>query len=82
MEVDEEDLYTLKINFKGKKTVGKAIKRINVKKFKREVYNGCKFVLKYRSPYYIFFVSFFGSGENVHKINIRTNSYLIWRREL
>jgi len=31
-EVDEEDLYTLKINFKGKRTVGKANKRINVEK--------------------------------------------------
>jgi len=26
MEVDEEDLYTLKINFKGKRAVGKANK--------------------------------------------------------
>jgi len=31
-EVDEEDLYTLNINFKGKRTVGKANKRINVEK--------------------------------------------------
>ena len=30
--VDKEDFYTLKINFKGKRTVGKANKRINVKK--------------------------------------------------
>jgi len=32
MVVDEEDLYTLKINFKGKRTVGKASKGINVEK--------------------------------------------------
>ena len=32
IEVDEEDLYTLKINCKGKRTVGKATKGINVKK--------------------------------------------------
>ena len=32
MEVDEEDLYTLKINFKGKRTVGKANKGIHVEK--------------------------------------------------
>ena len=32
MEVDKEDLYTLKINCKGKRTVGKANKRINVEK--------------------------------------------------
>ena len=31
-EVDEEDLYTLNINIKGKRTVGKANKRINVEK--------------------------------------------------
>ena len=31
IEVDE-DLYTLKINCKGKRTVGKAIKGINVEK--------------------------------------------------
>ena len=30
--VDEEDLYTLKINCKGKRTVGKANKGINVEK--------------------------------------------------
>ena len=30
--VDKEDLYTLKINCKGKKTVGKANKGINVEK--------------------------------------------------
>ena len=29
-----EDLYTLKINFKGKRTVGKANKGINVEKLK------------------------------------------------
>ena len=29
---DEEDLYTLKINFKGKRTVGKANKGLNVEK--------------------------------------------------
>ena len=33
-EVDEEDLYTLKINCKGKRTVGKANKEINVEKIK------------------------------------------------
>ena len=32
MEVDKEDLYTLKINCKGKRTVGKANKRIIVGK--------------------------------------------------
>ena len=32
VEVDEEGLYTLKINFKGKRTVGNANKRINVEK--------------------------------------------------
>ena len=32
MEVDKEDLYTLKINCKGKRTVGKANKGINVEK--------------------------------------------------
>ena len=32
MEVDEEDLYTLKINCKGKRTIGKANKGINVEK--------------------------------------------------
>ena len=31
-EVDEEDLYTLKVNCKGKRTVGKASKAINVEK--------------------------------------------------
>ena len=30
--VDKEDLYTLKINCKGKRTVGKANKGINVEK--------------------------------------------------
>ena len=30
--IDEEDLYTLKINCKGKRTVGKANKEINVEK--------------------------------------------------
>jgi len=30
--VDKEDLYTLKINCKGKKAVGKANKGINVEK--------------------------------------------------
>ena len=34
-EVDEEDLYTLKINCKGKRTVGKVNKGINVKKYNR-----------------------------------------------
>ena len=32
MEVDKEDLYTLQINSKGKRTVGKANKAINVEK--------------------------------------------------
>ena len=32
IEVDEEDLYTLKINCKGKRTVGKTNNGINVKK--------------------------------------------------
>ena len=32
IKVDEEDLYTLKINCKGKRTVGKANKGINVEK--------------------------------------------------
>ena len=31
-EVDKEDLYLLKINCKGKRTVGKANKRLNVEK--------------------------------------------------
>jgi len=30
--VDKEELYTLKINYKGKRTVGKANKDINVEK--------------------------------------------------
>ena len=34
-EVDEEDLYTLKINCKGKRAVGKANKGINVGKCNR-----------------------------------------------
>ena len=32
IEVDEEDLYTLKINCKGKRTVGRANKRVNLEK--------------------------------------------------
>ena len=32
IEIDKEDLYTLKINFKGKRTVGKANKGVNVEK--------------------------------------------------
>ena len=32
IEVDKEDLYTLKVNCKGKRTVGKANKWINVEK--------------------------------------------------
>ena len=32
IEIDEEDLYTLKINCKGKRPVGKANKRIDVEK--------------------------------------------------
>ena len=31
-EVDKEDLYILKINFKGKRTAGKANKGVNVEK--------------------------------------------------
>ena len=31
-EINKEDLYTLKVNCKGKSTVGKANKRINVEK--------------------------------------------------
>ena len=34
MEIDEKDLYTLKINCKGKRTVGKANKGISVEKIK------------------------------------------------
>ena len=34
IEVDK-DLYTLKINCKGERTVGKANKRINVEKYNR-----------------------------------------------
>ena len=32
IEIDEEDVYTLKINCKGKRTVGKVNKGINVEK--------------------------------------------------
>ena len=32
IDVNEEDLYTLKINCKGKRTVGKANKGINAEK--------------------------------------------------
>ena len=32
IEVDKEDLYILKINRKGKRTVGKANKGINIEK--------------------------------------------------
>ena len=32
---DKEDLYTLKINCKGKKTLGKANKGINLEKYNR-----------------------------------------------
>ena len=35
IEVDNEDIYTLRINCKGKKTVGKANKGINVEKYNR-----------------------------------------------
>ena len=31
-QVDKEDLYTLKVNIKGKRTVGKTNKGINVEK--------------------------------------------------
>ena len=34
-EVDKEDLYTLKINYKGERTIGKANKGINVENYKR-----------------------------------------------
>ena len=33
--VDEEDLYTLRVNCKGKRTVGKANKAINAQKINR-----------------------------------------------
>ena len=33
MDVDKEDLYILKINCKGKRTVGKANKGVNVEKY-------------------------------------------------
>ena len=33
IEVDEEDLYILKINCKGKRTIGKASNGINVEKY-------------------------------------------------
>ena len=33
--VDEEDLYTLRVNCKGKRTVGKANEGINVEKYNR-----------------------------------------------
>ena len=33
IEVDEEDLYTLKINCKEKRIVGKRNKRINIQKY-------------------------------------------------
>ena len=35
IEVDEGDLYTLKINWKGRRTVRKANKGINVEKYNR-----------------------------------------------
>ena len=35
IEVDEEDLYTLKFSCKGKRTVGKENKGINVEKYNR-----------------------------------------------
>ena len=35
IEVDEEGLYTLKINCKGKRTVGKANQGINEEKYNR-----------------------------------------------
>ena len=35
IEVDKEDLYTLKSNCKGKRAVGKANKGINVEKYNR-----------------------------------------------
>ena len=35
LEVDEEDLPTLKINCKGKRTIGKANKGINVEKIQQ-----------------------------------------------
>ena len=49
IEVDEEDLYTLKINCKGKRTVGKENKGMNVEKIiiglklkKRKIPQNCK----------------------------------------
>ena len=41
--VDEKDLYTLKINCKGKRTVGKENKGMNVEK-----YNGCKILKNFK----------------------------------
>ena len=35
MEVDEEDLYTLKINYKGRRTVRKVNKGISVETYNR-----------------------------------------------
>ena len=35
IEIDEEDLYTSKVNCKGKRSVGKANKGINVEKYSR-----------------------------------------------
>ena len=35
IEIDKDDLYILKINCKGKRTVGKANKGINVEKYNR-----------------------------------------------
>ena len=34
IRVDKEDFYMLKINCKGKRTIGKANKRINIEKIK------------------------------------------------
>ena len=40
--MDKEDLYTLNINCKGKRTVGKANKRIKVEKNKNRLKNFLK----------------------------------------
>ena len=39
IEVDEQDLYTLKINYKGERTVGKANKGTNIEKIKQVLKN-------------------------------------------
>ena len=41
-EVNKEDLYTVKINYNGKRTVGKANKGINVEKSNNKFLNFLK----------------------------------------